>query len=158
MKYLTIMLVMMFSLTSFAGFPKFQRMTQEFLWDVTAGASADSTLSSGTINIFSVPAGTVIFSVNSNVETVVSGSSSEIVGDGGDTNGYLVDGFMNATGLSWATLFVANIGDYLLADNSDVASGPAIKFYSSADTIDFIVAGSATAGKVRFFIDFMVME
>jgi len=157
MKFLTIMLVMLFSLTASAGFQKFERLTQEFLWDVTSGASADSTASSGTIAIFSIPAGAVIYGVSANVETVVAGSTSEIVGDGDDDNGYLLDAFMNSTGLTPLSNESSDIGVYSV-DTTNSGTSTLYRFYSSADTIDLVVAGSATAGKVRFFIDFSVLE
>jgi len=73
------------------------------------------------------------------------------VGDGDDTDGYLVDGFTDNAGYYPTYDPSSYSGDYCLAD-----TGFAIdKYYADADTIDFTITGQAKSGKVRFFIEFV---
>lgn len=147
------------------GYPKYKVMTHEFLWDFdTTNLDADSTAATGTIEIFSAPANCLIKSVKAHVLTLVAGSTSEIVGDGNDDNGFLEDGFAAATGVyplypqDSASTFV---GAYAYdstdggTDALDVSKVGKEKLYTSADTIDFKIGGTATAGKIRFFVEFI---
>lgn len=144
------------------GFPKNERLTHKILWELNNN-DADFSDATGTLAIFSVPAGCVIHSVRANVITAVTGATSEIVGDGSDTNGYIVDGFAAATGVfplcaqDAATTFVGAYQFNQVAgatDAADVTNVPTGKLYASADTIDFIIGGTATAGKIEFIIEF----
>jgi hypothetical protein len=42
-------------------------------------------------------------------------------------------------------------------DPLDVSNSPEVKLYSSADTIDFAITGTATTGKIRFTVDFEIL-
>lgn len=145
------------------AYQKFVPLRHVFLWDVTAGAVADSTATSGTIPIFSAPANCLIRSVRAQVLTAVTGATSEILGDGTDTDGYLVDGFAANTGTYPTSAEDVNIGVFMKAttagatDAADVSNSAEIKVYGSADTIDFVLGGTATAGKIRFYVDFEVV-
>jgi hypothetical protein len=149
------------------GYQKNVVLQKQFLWDFdVTNTAADSRAATGTIAIFSAPANCLIKSVKAHVITAVTGATSEIVGDGNDTNGYLEDGFAANTGFyplydqDPATTF---IGAYMLdstdggTDALDVSIVHKDKFYSSADTIDFIIGGTATAGKIRFVVEFMAV-
>ena len=145
------------------GFQKGIIQSQEFLWSLTTGDAADSAVATGSVPIFSIPADTVIRAVTAHVITLVAGSTAEIVGDGADDNGYLLDGFAAATGIfplyrqGAAATFV---GAYLFdsqaggTDALDVSIEGKAKLYTSADTIDYDIAGTATAGKIRFTVEF----
>jgi hypothetical protein len=145
------------------GYAKRQKLRHQFLWDVSGAAGADSSAATGTIAIFSAPANTLIHSVVAHVLTAVTGSSAETVGDGSDADGFLVDGFAASTGVYPLSAEDANCGVYAKAttagatDAGDVSNSSEKKLYGSADTIDFIISDSASAGKIRFIVDFEVL-
>jgi hypothetical protein len=145
------------------GLPIRQRIRHHFLWDFdTTNTSADSTAATGTIVIFSAPANTQIHKVQADVITAVTGATSEIVGDGTDTNGYLEDAFAASAGVyplyhqDVATTFCGLLqldSTAGVTDAADVTIQPKDLVYSSADTIDYIIGGTATAGKIRFTVE-----
>lgn len=143
------------------GHPKFQRLQHKFLWD--ALAPADSSTLTGVIPIFSAPAGTLIHSVRAQVITAVTGSSAEELGDGTDVDGYLVDGFAATAGIYPASAEDVNCGILQKAttagatDALDVSNSAEKRYYSSADTVDYKISGTATAGKIRFFVEYEVI-
>lgn len=144
------------------GYQIGKKLEEKVLYEL-GNADADLSAATGTLTLFSIPANTIIHSVRAWVETAVTGATSEIVGDGTDTNGFLEDGFAASTGVyplynqDAASTFV---GAYQLdstdgaTDAADVSIVPANKFYATADTIDFIIGGTATAGKIHFFVEF----
>jgi hypothetical protein len=147
------------------GYQKYKEIEHSFLWDADqTNLAADSRTLTGVIPIFSAPADCVIKSVQAYVLTLVAGSSAEEVGDGTDVDGFLVDGFAAATGLyplyvtdasstfAGAFVFDQNAG---ATDALDVNTVPKDKLYTAADTIDFKITGTATAGKIRFVVKFM---
>lgn len=148
------------------GFEKGKLQTKKFLWELGNQLSADSYAATGTIAICSLPANTQVMGVKAHVLTAVTGATSEIVGDGTDTNGYLEDGFAASTGLyplhvndsgttfSGLMAYDENAGG---TDAADVNRVPKSKHYTSADTIDFVIGGTATAGKIMFYVDFLVL-
>ena len=147
------------------GFPKRRPLRQEFLWDFdTTNKDADSTAATGTINILSAPADSLITNVAADVITAVTGSTAETVGDGTDVDGYLLDTFAasiqyvplnNQDSPRGALVLDSNAG---VTDALDVTVTAATNHYTSADTIDYIITGTATAGKIRFIVDFMVLS
>lgn len=148
------------------GFEKGKIQVKSFLWELANQTSADSYAATGTIAICSLPANSQVMSVKAHVLTAVTGASSEIVGDGTDTNGYLEDGFAANTGLyplyvnDSASTFAGTLAydeNAGTTDAADVNRVPKSKHYTSADTIDFIIGGTATAGKIRFFVEFLVL-
>lgn len=148
------------------GFQKGKRSTATHLWQLNQvnRALADSSAATGTIAIFSAPANTLIHGVRFEVLTAVTGSSAETVGDGTDPDGYLEDGFAASTGVGPLNAQDAPIGAFLKDSNAggtdalDVSVTGADKLYSSADTVDYIITGTATAGKIRFYIDYTVLN
>ena len=143
------------------GYPKRQVLEHRFVWDFAGGLGSDSSTATGTIPVFSAPAKCMVLAAEANVVTAMTGSSAEELGDGSDPNGWLLDGFAASAGFyptSAAT--AASAGVYAQAagatDALDVTREG--KFYSSADTIDFEITGTATAGKVVFIIKFMRLE
>lgn len=143
------------------GVQKGKKQVATFLWDL--GGSGDSAAATGTLAIASLPANSLVHSVRAHVMTAVTGATSEIVGDGTDTDGYLVDGFAANTGVYPLSAEDVNCGIMQKAttagatDALDVSNSAEKKFYSSADTIDFIIGGTATAGKIRFSVEFEVL-
>jgi hypothetical protein len=143
------------------GFQKGVKQTTHFLWDL--GGSGNSAVATGTIPIFSAPENCLIHGVRAHVLTLVAGSSAEELGDGNDPDGFLVDGFAAGTGIYPTGAEDANCGAYQKTstaggtDAADVSRSEAKKLYSSADTIDFKITGTATAGKIRFYIDYEVL-
>lgn len=143
------------------GYQKRVRLQHKFLWDI--GGTGDSSTATGVIPIFSAPANTIVYSVKAEVLTLVAGSTAEEVGDGTDVDGFLVDGFAAATGIYPTSAEAAECGVFQKAttagatDALDVSNSEEIKVYSSADTIDYKISGTATAGKIRFYVDFEVL-
>lgn len=150
------------------GYQKNVLLKESFLWDADkTNADADSVALTGTIAAFSLPAKSLVKKVWAHVITGVTGSSSEILGDGSDDNGYLEDGFAASAGVyplyhqDAASTFVGAYGFDSTdgaTDALDVSIVPKEKYYASADTIDFVIGGTATAGKIRFYCEFMVLE
>lgn len=146
------------------GYQKFKKHIHTFLWDI--GGTGDSSTATGVIPIFSAPANCLVHAVAAEVLTLVAGSSAEELGDGTDVDGYLVDGFAAATGYfplhvqeSAATFsgvfqFDSDAG---VTDAADVTKSPKKILYGSADTIDYKISGTATAGKIRFFVEFSIV-
>lgn len=143
------------------GYAKYEKHRKRFLWDFAAGTGADSSASSGTIAICSLPAKSMVYAVEAEVITAVTGATAEEVGDGSDPNGWLLDGFAaNAGFYPSSAATAASAGVYAQAagatDAGDVTREG--KLYTSADTIDFVLSGTATAGKIMFVVEFAVME
>lgn len=147
------------------GYPKFSEQVHSFLWDADqTNLAANSRTLTGVIPIFSVPADCVIKSVQAYVLTLVAGSSAEEVGDGDDVDGYIKDGFAAATGMfplyaqDASTTFVGAYAQDSTdggTDALDVSIVGKEKLYTAADTIDFKISGTASAGKIRFTVKFM---
>lgn len=147
------------------GYAKNVVQTKQYLWDFDAtNTEADSHTATGTIQFFSASANCMIKSVTAHVVTAVTGSSAEEVGDGTDVDGFIVDGFAATAGVyplyvqGVATTFAGAFAFDSQAgatDAADVSIEHKNKFYSSADTIDYKITGTATAGKVRFFVEFI---
>ena len=142
------------------GYEKRKRLTHKFLWDAAAGAGADSSALTGTIPIFSAPANCVIHAARANVLVAVTGSTAEELGDGTDPDGYLVDAFAAATGLSPTSVNDADCGVFMkVAGATDALdAAPEEKMYASADTVDYVITGTATSGKILFELEFSVLE
>lgn len=143
------------------GYQKKVPLQHKFLWDL--GGTGDSSTATGVIPIFSAPAATLIKSVEAYVLTAVTGSTAEELGDGTDVDGFLVDGFAASTGLYPASAEDANCGVFQKAttagatDAADVSNSSEVKLYASADTIDFKISGTATAGKILFLVNFEIL-
>ena len=146
------------------GYPKHVMQTAEYLWDFdVTNTAAESHADTGVVAIFSAPANCLVHSVKALVETLVAGATAEEVGDGTDVDGFVVDGFAAATGLF--PLYVTDAastfaGAFTLDQNAGVTDALDVntvskdKLYASADTIDYKISGTATAGKIRFFVCF----
>lgn len=145
------------------AYQKFKKHYHTFLWDVANGAGADSATATGVIPIFSAPANCLIHSCGANVITAVGGSSAEELGDGTDVDGYLADGFAANAGVYPTSAEDSFCGVFSKAttagatDALDVSNSLEKKLYSSADTIDWKISGTATSGKVRFFVEFEIV-
>lgn len=139
-------------------FRKGVKQSATFLWDAAGGNGADSKTLTGVIPIFSAPAHCLIHEVKAEVIAAVTGSSAEEVGDGTDVDGYLVDGFAANTGAYPLSPEDANCGVFQKAATATTGNTPEKKFYSAADTIDYKISGTATAGKIRFTVEFEVMS
>jgi len=143
------------------GYPKGQKLRHTFLWDI--GGTGDSAVATGVIPIFSAPANCLIHKVSADVKTIVAGSTAETLGDGTDVDGYLLDSFAATTGVYPLSAEDVLIGVFQKAttagatDPLDVSNSPEVKLYSSADTIDFAITGTATTGKIRFTVDFEIL-
>lgn len=143
------------------GYVKGQKSIKKFLWQVGGvGSDCDSNTATGVIPIFTTGANCLIHSVKAHVITLVAGSSAEEVGDGNDVDGFIVDGFAASTGVYPLSAEDATCGAYQKAttagatDALDVSNSEAKKFYSASDTIDFKISGTASAGKIRFEIEY----
>lgn len=156
MKNILILGFLLISTIAFGGRQKHIRQTEQFHWEVGSG-SADSSAVTGTTTIFIIPANTVILDVRANIETAVTGSTAETVGDDGDANGYLEDGFAASTGYPKVSALSTVNGAYMY-EALESGTSTASKFYSSADTLDWVISGTSTAGKIRFFIDYMRVD
>lgn len=143
------------------GYAKGKRLRHTFLWDM--GGAGDSATATGVIPIFSAPANCLIHSAQAHVLTAAAGSTAEELGDGTDVDGYLVDNFAAVAGVYPMSAEDVTCGILQKAttagatDALDVSNSPEKRLYSSADTIDFKLSGTATAGKIRFQIDFEVL-
>ena len=143
------------------GYPKGQKLRHTFLWDI--GGTGDSAVATGVIPIFSAPANCLIHKVMAHVQTLVAGSTAETLGDGADVDGYLLDSFAANAGIYPLSAEDVLIGVYQKAttagatDPLDVSNSPEMKLYASADTIDYVITGTATAGKIRFDVDFEIL-
>ena len=141
MKSFLVFMLLAFSLSASAlTFLKGQVSSETFLYEV-GNRNADSSAVVGTINILSVPANVYVKDVHAFVETPIAGTSAEVLGDGAATNGFLVDGFAGTAG-------------FYSASGSLKGSFDGAKFYSSADTLDLVLTGTATAGKIRFLVEY----
>jgi hypothetical protein len=137
MKLFLALLVLFVSFNSFAlTFKKDEVMTKTYVWK----ASEDAV---GVIPVFTFPANVLIKSVHAKVDTIVAGASALEFGDA-DANGFLVNGFAGTVGVYNAT------GTYKGAYNGE-------KFYSAADTLDLTITGTASAGEVKFVIDYIAL-
>ena len=140
------------------GYEKYKVHRHVFLWDL--GGTGNSSTATGVIPIFTIPDTCKILKVSAQVLTAVTGSTAEEVGDGNDVDGYIVDNFAASTGAYPLSAEDATCGVYQKAttagatDALDVSNSAEAKYYASSDTIDFKISGTATAGKIRFFIDF----
>jgi predicted aspartyl protease len=133
------------------GYIKQKEMIHKFVWELN-NIFADAYARTGTIPIFNIPANSKVINVEALVDTAITGSTAEILGDGDDDNGYLVDAFAASTGLKQADgAYMIGVHDVAL----DVDTRKDDKIYLSADTIDFKITGNATAGKVTFFVTFV---
>lgn len=143
------------------GVQKGKLQSTKFLWDI--GGSGDSAVATGVIPIASLPANSLVHRVQAHVQTLVAGSTAEEVGDGNDVDGFLVDNFASATGVYPLSAEDVTCGAYAKAstagatDALDASRSEAKKFYSAADTVDFKLTGTATAGKIRFEVEFEVL-
>lgn len=143
------------------GYQKFEPLRHTFLWDI--GGTGDSSTATGVIPIFSAPANCKINKVSAQVLTLVAGSTAEEVGDGTDVDGYLVDNFAAATGSYPPSVEHATCGVFQKASSAgvtdalDVSNSAETLTYTTADTIDFKITGTASAGKIRFLIDFEIV-
>jgi hypothetical protein len=141
------------------AYKKNERQQVKFLWDFAGGAGANSSAATGTIALMTAPASSVIHAVKAQVITAVTGATAETVGDAGDVDGYLVDNFAANAGFYPSATNAATNGVYMQAagttDAADVC--PENKAYSTATAINFILSGTATAGKIQFLIDFEVL-
>lgn len=143
------------------GFQKGKKQVATFLWDM--GGSGDSATATGVIPILSLPANSLVHSVKAHVLTAAAGSTAEEVGDGTDVDGYLVDNFAAVAGVYPASAEDVTCGIMQKAttagatDALDVSNSPEKKFYSAADTVDYKISGTATAGKIRFYVEFEVL-
>jgi len=140
------------------GYQKKVKLQHKFQWEV-GGVGVDSSTVTGVIPIFSAPAGCLITSAKAYVQTAVTGSTAEELGDGTDVDGYLVDNFAASTGIYPTSVNDATCGVFMKVDGATDAAdaAPEVKLYASADTIDFKITGTATAGKILFLIDFEVL-
>lgn len=135
-----------------------------FLWDVLGGAGHDSKAATGTIPIFSAPAGCKINKVVANTIVAVTGSTAEEVGDGVDPDGYIKDGFAASIAVLPLSAEDALIGAYQqkttagATDAADVSNSWESKVYAAADTIDYVITGTATAGKIEFLVEFEQLD
>lgn len=136
------------------GYQKYKKHRHVYLWDL--GGTGQSSAATGTIPIFTAPDNCLIHAVSAQVLTAVTGSTAEELGDGTDVDGYLVDNFAAATGYYPTSPNVATCGAFqFVPGTTDAADrAPEKKLYSSSDTIDFLITGTASAGKIRFFVDF----
>ena len=146
------------------GYAKLQKQVDSFLWDVTANArDMDSSATSGVIQMFSMPASTVVHRVWAQVITAVTGATATEVGDGNDVDGFIKTFFGQNTGIYPVSAEDAICGAYQQAttagatDAADVSNSAEEKLYTSADTIDLKLTGTATAGKIRVFVEFTVL-
>lgn len=142
------------------GFPKYVELTKKFTWDVAAGIGSDSHADTGSVTVFSVPANCVVKSVRAFVETGVTGSTAEKVGDGSDDDGWLLDGFAAVAGGYPMSAEDQYAGVYSKAetagavDATDVSRSDADKLYSTADSIIYKITGTASAGRITFVVKF----
>lgn len=141
MKFIIALLTMFVCFSASAlTFEKDDVHTHTFVWDVAG--TGDSKVTAGTIPVFTFPAKIFVKSVHALVETALTGATAAILGDGTATNGFLVDGF-------------AGTAAFYNATGSSKGSYSGEKYYSAADTMDLTLTGTATAGKIKFSVDYV---
>jgi hypothetical protein len=121
--------------------------------DVTSGAA-------GVHEFFAVPANCAILDVAAYVETALLGSTAAVVGDSNNDDGYLENGF--GTVIKYHPEKV-KLSTYAGAYQGAVEGASFVKweggkYYAAADTLDFKLTGTATVGKIRFFVKFMQLK
>ena len=101
-----------------------------------------------TVAVLDVPAGTFIpaYGVSCIVTTLFAGGSPLIdIGDGDDTDGWIIQADLTAT----------STGTYTGDETSTAHYAITGKYYSSADTIDAVVSAALTAGEA-YVLAYMV--
>ncbi len=133
MRSFIAMFVLVFSVSAMAlTFPINKPFTHVYEWTVDEGVT-------GVIPVLSMPAKTLIRKVDVYTQTITSGASAMTLGDA-DADGFMIDGFKGTVGAYSGT-------------GSLKGAFEGYKFYSSADTIDLTITGTASAGKIKFVIE-----
>jgi hypothetical protein len=97
-----------------------------------------------TIPVIDVPAGTLVLKCWLVITTLFAGGSPLLdVGDGADTDGWIDQVDITATGT----------GTYGASETNTAAYSDDGKYYSAADTIDVVLSASLTAGKAYLFAE-----
>lgn len=147
------------------GFLKGKKITKNFVWELGQAdrSLADASAATGTIQVLAVPANSVVHAVSAHVLTAVTGASAEEVGDTSDPDGWLKDNFAAGLGYKPLSAEAADIGDYAQAltagaiDATDASRSREAKYYSTAGSVDYKITGTATAGKIKFIVEFEVL-
>lgn len=160
MKLLLSVLLCLCVLPAFAGYNVGKVQEQQVLFSV---GDKDADIQSGAAGVhefFAIPANVAILDVAAYVETALLGSTAAVVGDGSNDDGYLENGF--ATVIKYHPEKV-KLSTYAGAYTGAVEGASFVKweggkYYAAADTLDFKLTGTATVGKVRFFVKFMQLK
>lgn len=95
----------------------------------------------GVTNLFSVPAGTMVWSIVANVSEAFTASTTMTIGDGDEPDGYADNNEIAPTATGWKGS---------LGDAQPYSSG---KYYSAADTVDLTLAGATpSAGTIDIWL------
>lgn len=160
-KTIVFLMVCLVSAAAMAGVGIGDRQTKIITWKV-GDKTKDfrNAFSAAALPIWTIPAKTLIYDVSAFVTTAVTGDATAfIVGDGTDDNGFLTQGFAEATG---PHAFGYNNDAYRGAYLTNTATVTTAKYYSTADTLDVVmVTDSATplaTGEINFLIEFKRMK
>ena len=159
MKTILLALILCFTVSTVsAEYSIGKKQVKVFRWEV-GNVNADSDTVTGAIPLISMPAGSMVSNIWANVVTPAAGSSAETVGvSNGDVDGFLIDAF--AATASFYPLPYGAADSYAGVFLSPAVSAASVQIagpraFLVADTVDFIVTGTATAGKIDFYIEFM---
>jgi len=135
-------------------------ITRRIKWKFDAKDFLEDTVNgvTGVIPLLTFEANSLVMSVKAYVKSAVTGSTAETVGDGTDVDGYLVDGFAAATGFFPKTYAAASAATEFFGAYAAQGDSMEAKFYNAGDSVDLVLTGTATAGELDFYIDYMVLE
>lgn len=107
--------------------------------------TANNLAAADVAQVLNVPAGTLVLRAGHKVLTVEGGTAAGTLGDGAD-----VDGFLTASNLNSAATQISGLA---LAEGTPntVVGYSGGKFYSAADTIDYVATDAVDAAKVCYF-------
>ena len=127
------------------------------LWRVARGEVTDADTNS-TKAIITLPDRSLVRTVWLEVVTVFAGGTpSLLVGDGGNTDGFIETADITETSLGLYGISDLKVGAYLY-DATSGAEERLMKYYATSDTIDVVVSASLTAGKAWIYVEYCVLD
>ena len=123
-------------------------LDKAYLRKITVDFSANNVLASDVVQLFSIPANTLVEYVAWRVTTAEGATCTATIGDGEDPDGYKPSGTINLNSTS-----DKNFSGLLLteATPNTVTAYTGGKLYSTADTIDLVMGHDTNAAKIVVF-------
>lgn len=122
-----------------------------FIRTVDFSVTANNAVTSDVVQLFKIPAGTLVSEVIV-VPTTKQGATCTItMGDGDDANGWLTTADLNTL----PSGFFAFVSGHLINTGATPTHGDAYhpgKYYSATDTIDIVPANTLDTAVVRFIV------